>query len=1054
MNLKKVENDWENPAVVEINKEPAHAAFVPYKDVETARSCDRKCSNLYRVINGIWKFTLVQKISDTPEDFMQPGYKDSSWNDMVVPSNWQMQGYDIPIYTNVTYPIPANPPYVPVENPTSLYRRTFTIPDEWDGNRIFIAFEGVDSAFYLWINGEKVGYSQGSRTTAEFDITSFVIKGENIIAAQVLRWSDGTYLEDQDMWRMSGIYRDVYLFCAPQVHIRDFYIRTEFDKDYRNVLIKIRANVRNYSNENKVNYQLVYRLFDPDGKIVLEKTAPKGIGLLYGNSELAINLVEDVINPLKWSAEYPNLYTSTISLLNDRHDEIEVVSTKTGFRQVEIKNGKILINGAEVYFRGANRHEFDETNGKTISEESMIRDIKLMKQFNFNAVRTSHYPDCPRWYELCDQYGIYLIDETDLECHGLAAYNHRKENEDGWVSPVDFSNDPKWNNAYMQRCIRMVERDKNHPSVIIWSLGNESGYGYNHDAMAGWIHGYDKTRPVHYEGTINTDGKVSPCVDMISVMYPDLERLVSLATEPGEERPVIMCEYCHAMGNSNGNLKEYWETIYEYPRLRGGFIWEWNDHGIKMKNKDGEEWWAYGGDFGDKPNDGNFCIDGLVWPDRTPHPGMWECKKIFQPVVVEAVDLTKGLVNVINRYDFMDLSGLEIYWELLCDGFVLDKGSVPNLCTPAGTSEKLRIPYTLVDIKAGAEYMLNIRFLLASDTSWAGKGHEVAWEQFKLPVDPSKTLIVGHDTPTVLKLEEKDDVIIVSDSSFSLSFDKITGMICSLKNDGLELLVEGPRVNIWRALTDNDCIVEEADHYLSENHMDYQTGKLGIRWLRAGYDKLEHTVIGTEAAHNKEGAIVIKVKTRMQAPGFEKGFNCSYEYIIGGSREIEVNIKLAPDTGLPSIPRFGFVMELPGQYDNFTWYGRGPQENYCDRKEGYAVGLYHSTVEEQHVPYIMPQENGNKTDVRWASLTDEEGRGLKIYGMPLFETTVHNYTIEDLSKARHTYELGRRDNITVTVDKFQSGLGGASCGPDTLLKYQVKPEPMSFSIKMKCLTGK
>ncbi|MDO8685826.1 MAG: glycoside hydrolase family 2 TIM barrel-domain containing protein, partial [Clostridiales bacterium] len=618
---KRTINDWENPAVVEINKEPGHVTLMSYKSEEDATSCDKNRSQWYCSLNGSWKFFLAKRVNDTPANFMEPNYPDRSWDSIDVPSNWQMQGYDIPIYTNATYPIPANPPYVPEENPTGLYRRKFAIPENWDGRRILIVFDGVDSAFYLWINGEKVGYSQGSRTPAEFDITPYIVKGENLIAAQVLRWSDGTYLEDQDMWRMSGIYRDVYMFCTSHVHIRDFFIRTELDKAYKDAILKMRVNIRNYSVIKADSHQVVLRLYDTAGNKVLEKSAGQGTGIIHSGNEISINLVENINNPSKWSAEKPELYTVTLSLIDGSNNIIEVESSKIGFRQVEIKGGKILINGAEVYFRGVNRHEHDDVTGKTVSKESMIRDIKLMKQFNFNAVRTSHYPDCPTWYELCDQYGIYLIDEADLECHGLASFYHRNENEDGWTSPVDFSNDPQWLNAYMQRCVRMVERDKNHPSVIMWSLGNESGYGYNHDAMAGWIHGYDRTRPVHYEGTINMEGNVSPSVDVISVMYPSLEWLVNAASDTVDDRPIIMCEYSHAMGNSNGNFKEYWETIYKYPRLRGGFIWEWVDHGIKMKgdtpslpgklvkefpllnmkNKDGEEWWAYGGDFGDKP---------------------------------------------------------------------------------------------------------------------------------------------------------------------------------------------------------------------------------------------------------------------------------------------------------------------------------------------------------------------------------------------------------------------------------------------------------------------
>lgn len=1058
MTGSRIMNDWENPAVVEINKEPGHTSLMVYESEEAARKCERRSSHWFYCLNGNWKFSYLNKVDETPMDFMQPDYADDSWDEIEVPSNWQMKGYGIPIYTNVTYPIPANPPYVPEENPTGLYRRTFNLPDDWNGRKVFIVFDGVDSAFYLWVNGSKVGYSQGSRTPAEFDITPYLVKGENSIAAQVLRWSDGTYLEDQDMWRMSGIYRDVYLFSTPLVHIREFFIRTELDKDYRDAVLKVRVNVRNYTDAGIPNHKVLLRLYDAVGELVLEKEAGKGTGEINTGFEATINVVETVSNPIKWSSETPHLYTLVFSLVDSTGNTIEIESTRIGFRQVEIKNGKILINGAEVYFRGANRHEHDDVTGKTISEESMVRDIKLMKQFNFNAVRTSHYPDCPRWYELCDEYGIYLMDETDLECHGLAAYFHRKENEDGWVSPIDFSNDPQWLNAYMQRCIRMVERDKNHPSVIMWSLGNESGYGYNHDAMAGWIHGYDHTRPVHYEGTICMEGKVSPSVDVISVMYPSIDWLKERASDTGDDRPIIMCEYSHAMGNSNGNLKDYWETIYAYPRLRGGFIWEWVDHGIKMKNDAGEEWWAFGGDFGDKPNDGNFCIDGLVWPDRTPHPGMWECRKVFQPVVVNAVDLKQGIIEVVNRYDFIDLSGLDISWELLCNGIMIQEGDLPSLKTPAGKKEKVKIPFTLDLKNSGAEYMVNIVFVLAQDTPWAEKGHEVAWEQFELMFDVPVMKVENSYYMPELKLAVKNDTAEVNGEGFSVEFDMKVGIITSFKSGESELIKTGPLFNVWRAMTDNDCIVREADNIregiAAGVNEDMANWKLGAQWLKAGYDRLEHTVIKADAVQMNADTVCFKVESNIMAPGLGKSFKCSCEYIIFGSGEIDIKLSIVPDEGLPQLPRVGFVMEMPGRYDNFSWYGRGPQENYCDRKEGYPVGVYKSKVEEQHVPYIMPQENGNKTDVRWATFTDEYGNGLMFSGLPLFETTVHNYTIDDLSNARHTHELQRRDFITVTIDKTQSGLGGASCGPDTLEKYRIKSEPMEFAVRMKPTVGK
>jgi beta-galactosidase/beta-glucuronidase len=618
------------------------------------------------------------------------------------------------------------------------------------------------------------------------------------------------------------------------------------------------------------------------------------------------------------------------------------------------------------------------------------------------------------------------------------------------VAAVDLSNDPDWLNAYMERCIRMVERDKNHPSIIMWSLGNESGYGTNHDAMAGWIHGYDKTRLVHYEGTINVNGKVTSNVDVISSMYPTIDWLVKTASDTNEDRPIIMCEYSHAMGNSNGNLKEYWETIYAYPRLRGGFIWEWADHGIKMK-KDGEEWWNYGGDFGDLPNDGNFCTDGLVWPDKTPHPGMWECKKVFQPVLVEAENLSEGLLKITNRYDFTNLNGLDISWELLCDGVISQSGNLQVLHTPAGASEIVKIPYKKPAIEPGAEYMLNIRFYSNHGTSWSDKGHETAWEQFKMPFAVPMKACETSALPE-LKIEKNDVAAKVKGSNFLVTFDIKQGRMTSFEFEGMELIKTGPVLNVWRALTDNDAIARDADKYRNGVMDEWTAGKLGIKWLMSGLDRVEHNIKKSEAVKISDHEVYISVLTEVKAADSETGFECSYGYRVLGNGDIIININVIPDEKLPPLPRIGLLMDIPGRFEKFTWYGRGPQENYCDRKDGYPVGLYCGTVEEQHVPYIMPQENGNKTDVRWASLTDENGNGLLISGNPFFEISAHNYTVEDLSKARHTYDLKRRENITIAIDWKQSGLGGASCGPETLVQHQIKPEPVDFSIRLRLLT--
>jgi beta-galactosidase/beta-glucuronidase len=696
----------------------------------------------------------------------------------------------------------------------------------------------------------------------------------------------------------------------------------------------------------------------------------------------------------------------------------------------------------------------------------MEKDIILMKRFNFNAVRTSHYPNHPAWYDLCDKYGIYVIDEANIECHGLVGFlrtifqieetlgkswedliqEFREEmKKRSWeeimeeISKrfpryVEPAHDPEWLHAFMERFVRMVERDKNHPCVIIWSLGNESGYGPNHDALSGWVHGYDPTRPVHYEGTIHTrERKISRSVDIISIMYPSLEMLIQLAEDPEEDRPIIMCEYAHSMGNSTGNLKEYWEIIRKYKRICGGFVWDWVDQGLKRVTEDGQEWWAYGGDFGDEPNDGNFCINGLVWPDRKPHPAMWECKKIQQPVEAEAVDVSNGIIRILNRYDFTDLSIIDISWELTEDGKVIQQGTLPKLFIPPHESEIVTVPFKVPEpLKPGAEYWLTIRYKLSRDTPWAEGGYEIGWTQFKIPLEVPPGPAVKVSSMSPLKLEEEDDEIKVSGKNFSLTFDKRDGCLTSLIYEGLNIIKKGPLLNVWRAPTDNDA------------------PRLAPMWRNAGLNRLKHTVREVKSEKISDQLVHVSVSTSLCTPEEIERFKCNYLYKIYGSGDIIVEVDVDPASGLPSsLPRIGLQLTLPGGFENIAWFGRGPHENYWDRKEGAQIGVYSGTVDEQYVPYIKPQENGNKTDVRWVSLTNNLGIGLLAVGMPLMEFSAHHYTIEDFEKAKHTHELKRREDITLNLDYRQSGLGGGSCGPDTLPQYLVKPEHVRFSVRLK-----
>jgi beta-galactosidase len=1136
-------DDWDNPRVLGRNKEPAHTTLVPFADETTALRGDRETSPFFKLLNGDWEFHWSLIPGSAPEAFYREDFDAGDWTTIAVPGNWQLQGYDKPIYINWGYTFPQDgvprtlphiaqdgplPPIPKDDNPTGCYRRTFTVPEDWSGREVFIVFEGVDSAFHLWVNGQEVGYSQDSRLPAEFNITPYIRACEdNSLAARVYRYSDGSYLEDQDFWRLSGIYRDVYLFAAPRVHVRDFFVRTELDEDCRDAVLKVAVDVHNYGDQDIADHTVELALFDAASQRVSKSGAKVSI---QAEGEVAVEMEQAVSNPQKWSAEQPNLYTLLIALKNVAGDVLEVERCSVGFRQVEIKDGQIHVNGVPVLFKGVNRHEHDPDTGHAVSVESMIEDIRLMKQFNVNAVRTCHYPDDPRWYELCDQYGLYLMDEANVETHGTVG---------------KLAHDPAWREAFIERAARMVERDKNHPSVIIWSLGNESGYGPHHDAMADWVHQRDPGRPVHYEGATGWGGDYegpedAPTVDMVSVMYPSVERAIELSQIPGETRPLIMCEYAHSMGNSTGNLKEYWDAVAEHPRFQGGFIWDWMDQGLRRVTEDGEEWFAYGGDFGDAPHDGPFCINGLICPNRRPHPALWEHKKIVQPVRVEPVDLSVGKVRVVNEHFFSDLSGLDISWTLSADGEVLQSGELDRLHTPAGGSEVVTIPVRRPILEPGTEYWLMIRFTLAEGTLWAERGYEVAWEQFQIAFAVPAGPVLNVAGMEVLRVEESQEQVAVQGQDFGLIFDRQAGRITSWAYRSEELLCAGPTLNVWRAPTDNDA-----------NTSGNQ--RLAIHWREVGLDQLVEKVTGIEVAQPASHVVRVVVHsikevrenaslpeplgTEEQLAFLERGLNwllseeklrilcsrsgviyedlpgaskatkirglvacsstqgrlfellhqvhdlfaeleedipdilknvvaagelelepqskalarfeCKYTYTIYGSGDVVIEIHVVPGEGLPPLPRLGLQMCLPGRYDNLIWYGRGPHESYVDRKQGAPVGVYSGTVDEQYVPYIVPQENGNKTDVRWAALTNDEGFGLLAVGMPLMEVSAHHFTTEDLTQATHTYELQRRDDVTLNLDYAQSGLGNASCGPGVLPQYLFERHEVRFSLRLR-----
>jgi len=785
-------NDWENPAVISLNKQSPHATLMPYQSVESAKKFDPEQSDFFQSLNGEWKFNWSENTDSRPIDFYSPDFDASNWDNIEVPSNWQLKGYGIPIYTNIKHPFPAEPPKILIENPVGSYIKTFTIPEEWGDKQVFIHFDGVQSAFYIWLNGHRLGYSQGSMTPAEFDLTPFIQTGENNIALQVLRWSDGSYLEDQDFWRLSGIFRDVYLMATPRLHIRDYFVMTDLDETYSDATFWLRINLQNFGAERSKPGNLEVILTGPDETDVFEEIIPIKQSLNF-HQEIVLNIQSAIRNPLLWSAEHPNLYTLILKLKDDENQISEVISSRVGFREVEIRDAQLLVNGVAVDLKGTNRHELDPDHGRVVSRDLMIKDILLMKQHNINAVRTSHYPNDPTWYDLCDEYGIYLWDEANIESHEL-----REKSV--------LAKDPAWKEAFLDRGRRMVDRDKNHPSVIVWSLGNETGHGPNHEALAAMIRNMDPSRPIHYDDHENrwAGPELAPChYDIISDMYSSPETMIHFH-EDYPDRPIILCEYVHAMGNSVGGLEDYWDIIYSYPRMQGAFVWDWVDQGLTKYTPEGKKYWAFGGDYGDEPNSGSFCLNGLVYPDRTVSPALREIHKVYQYVGFEPVDLKNGQIHIINRYNFTNLSYLNAMWEIVSEGKKIRQGNLTDLNIVPKDTFEISIPLSSIKFDAGKEYFLNIEFRLPEDQDWASEGHLVAWEQYKIPGASETQAEKEIQTLPRVKLQESDQAFTCSGKGFKIIIDKQTGIISSWNFDKTDLIRSGPKLNFFRPPTEND----------------------------------------------------------------------------------------------------------------------------------------------------------------------------------------------------------------------------------------------------------
>ena len=1224
--FSNAQTDWEDPSVFEKGQEPPHTTLMPFNRQAEAIKMDRKSSPNHFTLNGSWQFHWAENPEKVPDNFYQASFDRQTWDQIKVPSNWQMEGFGYPIFRNIGQAFNTKPPGVPKDfNPVGSYYRTFQVPRTWRNKEIFLHFEGVHSAFYVWINEEMIGYNQGGMEPAEFNITPFLKRGENHIAIQVLRYSDGSYLEDQDTWRLSGIYRDVYLMATPKVHVQDFYVTTDLDEAYTNATLEFSATLKNYQNRRINNYLLRLQLYDERNRPVLTVPEILPIGILEPKMTSAISHTIPIVNPKKWSAELPNLYTLTIELLNNRPQTIEILSQRVGFREVEVKNQAIYINGVPIKFNGVNSHMMHPETGHSMDVETMRKDLTLMKQFNINCVRTSHYPPNVEYLDLADEIGMYIFDETGDEAH---AY-------------IYLSHDPDWKNQYLDRMRKMVYRDRNHPSVVVWSAGNESGPGENICALIAEGKKIDPSRPAWmYGGNRDEDPQTNPikCEDIVGPRYLQpfiLEQRFAKSTDP---RPSFMDEYIAVTGNALGGLDEYWDLIYKYPRLTGGAIWDWISPGIrqpvmitpdegshqiqcalmnrahlmdgkfgkavKLSGRDdwievyrdpaldlsgdeitlsfwvrptgfnghgyfltkgnfqfgvtqtlpdsiefylhtdklnslkcglpehwfnnwhlvtgiynGEEMWLFidqqlvgkkrcsgnitngpypvqlgksahiedshlGGlcqaeldkvrifdevipiqdlqnetsalksrallwlDFEQVEQQGDFYsiglpgrTYGLIWPDRTVQPELWQLKKSPQPVKVRAIDLDKGIFEIRNRHHFKNLNALNATWKITANENVLQSGNL-NLDIMGRASKIVQIDYQKPPISEDLYYQLEFSFTLPQKTHWADAGHEVAWDQFVLSEFRQRP---SENNPELL-VEDQEDLLIIKGSDFIYQLNKNTGLIQSMEVGGNIICDHGPKFNVWRAPLANE--LDAWGTYKTKiGHTKPWMGKdIANGWLSLGIDRLEHSL--NHCIYTIESnSVTVIAETSTHANNFATGFRVSYHYIFNGSGHITMTTSVTPFGHFTSwIPKVGLQMKMPKSFRNISWWGRGPYETYPDRKTGAKIGLFHSTIDEEFVPYIIPQDYGNKADVSWASITDEDGFGLLVKGDEQFNTSLQKYDTDHLTRAFYPFQLIEDDHVTLNLDHKMSGVGGTAIS--ILNPYRVLADQYTFTFHL------
>jgi beta-galactosidase len=1013
-----VPKEIEDPECIGINKELNHATLMPYGSLKEALTANRHASSFSRSLNGVWKFNWVDWPQKRPVNFYETSYDVSKWKDIKVPSNWQVEGYGTPYYSNYTYIFQKDFPRVmstpPKEytayterNPVGSYRRDFTVPTEWNGRRIFITFDGVDAGFFIWVNGKKVGYSVNSRNAAEFDLTSYIKPGKNTLAVEVYRFTTGSYLEDQDMWRLSGIFRNVTLWSSPQEHIRDYFIKTDLDAQYKDANVAVSAKVKNYGTTPVPARVLNVTLYN-NALPVPGATTQKAIPALQPGEEVIVETSFHVSNPQKWTAETPKLYTTVLSI-----NGVETLSSRTGFREIEIKGRLFLVNGVPIKLKGVNRHENWPNDGHAVTEEQMVQDLLLIKQANCNHVRTCHYSDDPRWYELCDEYGIYLVAEANLESHGA------------WD---EFNEDPRIKAALIERNVANVENFKNHPSVIIWSLGNECGSGgSNFRAVLKTIKGIDTTRPTHYQGFGIGDNNPA---DMDSEMYTDVENLEKHAKDDKLTKPFYLCEYAHAMFNSMGSVDIYNELFDKYPSLLGGAIWEWQDQGIYNNRNPKHPITAFGGGFGEYPNDQYFIHKGVVFSDRSLKPHYPELKHAYQWISINAKDLNNGIVTIKNRYQFINLSGLTAKWEISENGTNILSGNLALSEIKPGQELDVKVPYKVTP-KPGAEYFLRVSFDLATDQSWAKKGYEVAAQQLELPI-----AIPAATAPAVtgqLTLSDTKDQIEIKGTGFSLSFDKQKGTFSKIEKDGDNVLRDngGPMLHMWRAPHRKD------DMWAYDEWV-----KFGVKNLSWKTEDVKSTQLA---------ASEVEIKVSLTGTGKE-GFAVHQQtvYTINSNGVIKADNNVQFDGGAKLVlGRLGVRMFLSKDLDKFDYLGRGPMENYADRKSGFDVAHYSSSIKQQMTPYEKPMDCGNHEDVRWANVSNEKGLGIAIKKSgDLFQVTALPYSDEEMEDVEYKIDLPVSKGTVLCISHQTLGVGSYGCGPIPLKPYRVFPKPTSFSYQI------